>query len=135
MARIELIDERLSESVIGAFFDVYNALGYGFLEHIYSMALERELAARRHRTSREFCVRVMYKGHEVGLQRLDLIVDERLVVEIKSTQELHRSAVRQIYNYLRATNLELGLLLHFGPQPKFFRILCRNPVTPIQVED
>ena len=128
MPRIELIDERLSESVIGAFFDVYNGLGYGFLEHIYANALERELGTRGHRTSREVHVRVMYKGDEVGLQRLDLVVDERLIVEIKSTRELHKSAVRQIYNYLRATDIELGLLLHFGPQPKFFRILCRNPL-------
>ena len=127
MARVELIEERLSESVIGAFFDVYNNLGYGFLEHIYCMALERELVARGHRASREYCVRVLYKGDEIGMQRLDLVVDERLVVEVKSTRELHKSAARQVYNYLHATNLEVGLLLHFGPQPKFFRVLCSNP--------
>ena len=126
MARIDLVEEELSDSVIGAFFDVHNALGYGFLEHLYSMALERELVARGHRVSRELSVRIYYKGSELGAQRLDLIVDDKLVIEIKSTLELHKSAVRQLYNYLHATNLEVGLLLHFGPRPKFFRVLCKN---------
>ncbi len=91
------------------------------------MALERELLAREHNVARELCVRVMYKGHELGVQRLDLIVDDKLVVETKSTSDLHKSATRQLYNYLRATNLELGLLLHFGPKPNFHRVICRHP--------
>ena len=81
------------------------------LEHVYfSSRLNASFVARGHRASREHCVRVLYKGDEIGMQRLDLVVDERLVLEIKSTQELHKSAVRQIYNYLHATSLELGLL-------------------------
>jgi GxxExxY protein len=126
MARGELIEERLTHSVIGAFFDVYNTLGYGFLEHVYVMALERELIARRHRVAREVAVRVHYKGHELAEQRLDMIVDEKLVVEIKSTHELHRAANRQVYNYLRSTSLEVGLLLHFGPEARFYRLIHRN---------
>jgi GxxExxY protein len=123
MGHIELIEERLTRSVIGAFFDVYNTLGYGFLEHLYSVALERELVARGHEVSRELSVRINYKGNELGMQRLDLVVDGKLIVEMKSTQDLHKSAVRQLYNYLKATNLSVGLLLHFGPEPKFFRIV------------
>jgi GxxExxY protein len=117
MARHELIEERLTGSVIGAFFDVYNTLGYGFLEHVYVMALERELIERKHRVAREVAVPVLYKGHVLAEQRLDMIVDGKLVVETKSTQELHKGANRQVYNYLKATNLEVGLLLHFGPRP------------------
>lgn len=90
------------------------------------MALERELLLREHRVAREISVRVMYKGDELGVQRLDLIVDDKLVVETKATYELHKSATRQLYNYLRATNLELGLLLHFGPRPAFHRVISRN---------
>jgi GxxExxY protein len=127
MARGELIDERLTHSVIGAFYEVYNTLGCRFLEHLYENALERELRARGHRVGREVYVVVHYKGEELGRQRIDMIVDERLVVEIMSTHELHSSATRQIYNHLKATNLELGLLLHFGPKPDFHRILRRNP--------
>jgi GxxExxY protein len=68
----------------------------------------------------------MYKGSELGVQRLDLIVDGRIVVETKASRELHGSAGRQLYNYLRATNLEVGLLLHFGLKPSFYRIICRH---------
>jgi GxxExxY protein len=126
MARNELLQETLTRSVIGAFYEVYNTLGFGFLEHLYVMALERELIAREHNVAREMCVRVMYKGEELGVQRIDLIVDDKLVVETKSSPELHKSATRQLYNYLRATNLEVGLLLHFGPRPNFHRVICRN---------
>ena len=127
MARNELIEERLTHSVIGAFYEVYNTLGYGFLEHLYKAALERELRDRGHRVGREVYVLVIYKGQPLGRQKIDLIVDDTLVVEIKSTQSLHESATRQIYNYLRATNLTVGLLLHFGPKPNFHRIICRKP--------
>src|SRR5687768_15956396 len=117
MPRIDLLQEDRTHSVIGAFYEVYNTLGFRFLEGIYGMDLERELRARGHRVAREACVRVYYKGEELGQQRLDMIVDEELVIEIKSTYRLHRAAPRQVLNYLKATNLEVGLLLHFGPAP------------------
>lgn len=128
MLRRQLIEQERTHSVIGAFYDVYNTLGFGFLEHLYVMALERELVARGHRVAREVSIRIMYKGTELGRQRLDMIVDDKLVVETKSTYELHRAADRQVYNYLRATNLEVGLLLHFGPKPKFYRVVCAHAV-------
>jgi GxxExxY protein len=118
-----LIDERLTHSVIGAFYDVYNALGFGFLEQVYMSALERELRARGHAVGREVYVPVLYKGEEVARQRIDMIVDRQVLVEAKSTRELHKSAKRQVYNYLRATHLEVGLLLHFGPDPCFYRLV------------
>jgi len=130
MALHELVEERLTGSVIGAFFEVYNNLGYGFLEHVYVMALERELIARKHRVAREVAVQVFYKGDHLAEQRLDMIVDQRLVVETKSTHELHKSANRQVYNYLRSTNLEVGLLLHFGPDARFYRVVHRNKNNP-----
>jgi GxxExxY protein len=126
MAQELLVAERITRSVIGAFFEVYNTLGFGFLEHLYVLGLERELRWRGHEVARELGVRVMYKGEELGFQRLDLVVDNTLVVETKSTTNLHKTAPRQLYNYLRATNLEVGLLLHFGPEPKFYRVLCTN---------
>jgi GxxExxY protein len=129
MARLELIHERLTFSVIGAFFEVYHTLGFGFLEHVYVASLTRELHDRGHSVGREVSVPVMYKGEEVSRQRLDVIVDETLVVETKSTRTLHEGAARQVANYLRATNLEVGLLLHFGPHPRFYRVICTNPAT------
>ena len=126
VARADLIEETLTRSVIGAFFEVYNNLGFGFLEHLYVLALERELLSRGHRVGREVWVRVSYKGEELGIQRVDMIVDETLVVETKATLKLPASAGRQLYNYLRATNLEVGLLLHFGTKASFYRQICTN---------
>ena len=126
MSKPELVEERLTRSVIGAFFQVYNTLGYGFLEHIYVMALERELLERGHRVAREVSVRVRYKQHVIGVQRIDMIVDEKLIVEIKSTLELPTAARRQVFNYLRATKLEVGLLLHFGLEPRLYRLFSSN---------
>ena len=126
MDKRELIEERLTGSVIGAFFEVYNALDFGYLEHLYAAALERELLSRGYHVARELAVRVMYKGEEIGCQRLDMVVDDVLVVEVKSTTKLGEIAPRQVHNYLRATNLEVGLLLHFGPEPKFYRVVCEN---------
>jgi GxxExxY protein len=124
-----LVEEKLTHS----FFE-YNELGYGFLEHIYLAALERELLARGHTVAREFGVPVMYKGEELGYQRPDMIVDGKVVIEGKSTQELHAAATRQILSYLRATSLEVGFLLHFGPEPKFFRLVNQknraHPLNP-----
>ena len=122
----ELVEERLTHAVIGAFFEVYNTLGFGFLEHVYVMALERELRDRGHTVAREVAVRIMYKNEHLSTQRLDMIIDDRLVVETKSTHQLHSAAIRQLFNYLRGTNLEVGLLLHFGPEPKFYRQIRKN---------
>jgi len=121
MGRIELLEQELTQGVIGAFFEVYNTLGFGFLEHIHASALERELRERGYDVAREVAVRVMYKQEYLCTQRIDMIVDGRLVIELKSTYQLHAAAIRQLYNYLRGTNLEVGLLLHFGPEPKFYR--------------
>lgn len=112
--------------MIGAFFTVYNRLGYGYLERLYVMALERELRARNHDVGREVGVTVVYDGQVLGQQRLDMVVDSKLVVEVKSTERLHPSARRQLFNYLKSTRLELGLLLHFGPEPAFYRVICTN---------
>ena len=119
----ELIEEKLTYSIIGAFFEVYNTLGFGFLEHIYVLALERELRARGHTVARELGVQILYKGEELGFQRLDIVIDSVVVIEVKSTFDLHPASHRQVYNYLRATSLKVGLLLHFGPEPQFFRLV------------
>jgi GxxExxY protein len=135
MPKKELIEEKLTQSVIGAFFDVYNTLGYGFFESVYATALERELVARGHRVAREVSIQIPYKGIVLAIQRLDMIVDDKLIVETKSTNELQQAAARQVYSYLRASNLKVALLLHFGPEPRFYRFVSRdankNPSHPL----
>lgn len=126
MQRRSLIEEELTHSIIGAFFEVYNTLGFGFLEHLYVLALEMELRDRGHQVAREVGIMVKYKGVELGYQRIDMIIDNKVLVETKSTPELHQAAGRQVFNYLRATNLEVGLLLHFGIKPKFHRTIFHH---------
>lgn len=96
------------------------------MEHVYGAALEQELQSRGHSVAREVSVQVFYKQRPLATLRLDLLVDGKVVVEIKSAYELHKAASRQVYSYLRATNLEVALLLHFGPRPSFFRMLLTN---------
>ena len=126
MTNIALLEERLTASVIDAFFEVYNTLGHGFLEHIFKAALERELRTRGHRVAREVGVTVFYKGEEIAEQRLDMVVDDRLVVEVKAKQDRALVGREQLFNYLRATNLEIGLLLNFGSRPLVKRVISQN---------
>jgi GxxExxY protein len=126
----ELNEAETTRAVITAFYAVYDELGYGFLESLYMTALERELLAEGHAVGREVYVPVSYRGAELGRQRLDMIVDEKVVVEAKATETLHPIATRQLFAYLRATRLEVGLLLHFGPRPRFRRVVCLNDPQP-----
>ena len=126
MQKHRLLEEGLTQSVIGCFFDVYNYFGGGLPEYIYVRALERELRARGHRVEREVAVMVSYKDEELAMLRLDMLVDGCLVIEAKATDDLHPKALRQLYNYLRCTPHEVGLLLHFGSEPKFYRVICHN---------
>ena len=126
MPRQQLLEENLTRSVIGAFYEVYNTLGFGFLEHIYVMGLERELVARGHQVTRELGVMVRYKDADLAFHRMDMVVDGKVIVEVKSSLKLHEAYARQVFNYLKATRLEVGLLLHFGPEARYYRIISSN---------
>jgi GxxExxY protein len=119
------LHERLTHSIIGAFDEVYNTLGFGFLEHLHPGPGDRAASARPQR-SREVSVPVFYKGHELGRQRFDMVVDGKVIVEVKSTFDLANAAQRQLRSYLQGTKLEVGLLLHFGPKAQFYRIVSAN---------
>lgn len=121
-ARKKLLYADITQAIIDAFFAVYNKLGFGFLENVYCGALIHELRRRGHSVAREVLVPVTYDGVVVARYGMDLIVDDCVVVEVKSTERLNPNDQRQLLNYLRATPLQIGLLLHFGPRPKFYRI-------------
>jgi GxxExxY protein len=118
-----LLERETTHHVIGAFYEVYSTLGYGFLEHVYRDALELELIDRGRNVRKEVYVPVWYKRSLISNQRVDLIVDERVVVEIKSSRVLPYDSPAQLRNYLQATTFEVGMLLHFGPKPRFYRIV------------
>jgi GxxExxY protein len=119
--------ERRAYSVIGAFYEVYKYLGFGFLEQLYVTALEYELLQRGHTVGREVLVPIEYKRQRIGTQRLDLLVDGVFIVEAKATHDLPPTATRQVYNYLHGARLERGIVLHFGPEPRFHHVRCPPP--------
>ena len=122
----ELLEKERTASIIAAFYEVYNHLGAGLLEQAYSGALEYELQLRGHVVRREVPAEIWYKGKVVATYRIDKVVDDRVVVENKSTPYLVRDDHRQLLNFLRATRWEVGLLLHFGPKPQFYRVVSSN---------
>ena len=121
-----MLEAALTQSVIGAFYEVHGELGFGFREYIYARALERNLMAKGHQVGREVAVAVYYQGEPIAWQCLDMIVDGKLLIETKATERLHPGAELQLFSYLCATTLEVGLLLHFGREAKFSRVICEN---------
>ena len=117
----DFVEPELSRIIVGAFFQVYNDLGYGLSESLYAKALEVELQEQGCAVEREHLFEVVYRGREIGRQRLDMLVDRRVIVEVKSTEHLAYAAHRQLRSYVCASGLRLGILLHFGPKPAFFR--------------
>jgi GxxExxY protein len=116
-----LLEAETTKHVIASFFEVYNTLGFGFLERVYADALEIELVERGRSVQREVMVPIFYKGRKISSQRVDMVVDGRVLVELKSTSVLQVDAERTFSNYLRASTMAVGLLLHFGPKPRFKR--------------
>ena len=116
-----LLHGALTESIIGAFYTVYDKLGYGFLEKIYCKALIIELERRGHTVECQVPVAVYYDGIDIGSFKMDLVVDHLIVVEVKSSAAVCEADHAQLLNYLRSTAFEVGLLLHFGPKPKVYR--------------
>lgn len=113
----------LTHECIGAFYEVYNALRYGLLESTYANALELELLERGLPIEREAGLQVHYKGRVVGLYRADIIVDGRLILELKAQGDIGHPERRQLLHYLRVTRLRLGLVLNFGPEAKILRVV------------
>ena len=111
----------VTERVIGAFYDVYNALGYGFLEAVYERALAIELEKLGLHVVTQARIQVSYAGQVVGDYFADLLVEEKVLIEVKAARSLHEEHEAQLLNYLKATRYEVGLLLNFGPKPQLKR--------------
>ena len=124
--RQQWVEQELSYIIIGCFFWVYNNLGFGFLETIYARALEVALRQRGLKVEREVPVTIFFEGVAVGQHRMDMVIEGRIVLEIKATEKLSDVAKRQLRNYLSAMDLELGILLHFGPTANHHRVLRKK---------
>jgi len=117
----------LTEQIIGAFYTVYSALGYGFLENIYVKALMIELNRRGIKVNDELPIQVHYLGQLIGEYYADIVVNELVILEIKAVKNLAVEHEAQLLNYLKATPYEVGLLLNFGPKPETKRRSFDNP--------
>jgi GxxExxY protein len=122
-----LLHREITERILNSFYGVYDEHGYGFAEGVYSRSLVVELSSRGLKVAREVETIVMYKGVQVGVYRADLIVEGKVLVEVKTIETLSPADERQVLNYLKSTRLEVGLLLNFGPRPTFRRLVLSRP--------
>ena len=120
------LHNELTAQIIKAFYTVYNELGYGFLEKVYENALVIELKKMRLNVRRQYPIKVYYKGEIVGDFFADNIVDNKVIIELKSVKQLLPVHEAQLINYLKATDMEIGLLLNFGDIPEIRRKIFRN---------
>ncbi|HEY9229166.1 MAG TPA: GxxExxY protein [Gemmatimonadaceae bacterium] len=121
-----LLHAATTQGILDAFREVHRTFGFGYREFIYSLAMERELIARGHRVRREVPIMIYFRGEPLATQKVDMLVDEVVIVENKATEQLHPSANPILFSYLCSSDLEVGMLLHFGHEAAFQRILCEN---------
>jgi len=123
---MDLLHKDLTDSILKTFYDVYNTLGYGFLEKVYQNALYLELKSRGFEVEAQKQIKVYYKSMEVGVYYADLIVNDLIILELKAAECIVEEFEWQLLNYLRATDKEVGLLLNFGRKPGFKRKIFDN---------
>jgi len=116
----------LTREIIGAFYQVYNSLGYGYVESVYQRALPLALAKRGFRSEREVPLSVSFMETVVGDYRADLVVEGKVIVETKVADKILPVHEMQLLNYLKGTGIAVGLVLNFGPRPTFRRMLLTN---------
>ncbi|HEU5414813.1 MAG TPA: GxxExxY protein [Candidatus Angelobacter sp.] len=116
----------LSEAIIGIFYEVYNELGYGFLESVYRNSLQLALLAKGLRVEAEVAVPVFFRGKNVGDFRADAVVNRSVLLELKTAEAISIAHEALLLNYLRATKLEVGLILNFGPKAQVRRLAYDN---------
>src|SRR5262245_36381360 len=118
--------EEVTNKIIKAFYKVYNTLGYGFLEKVYLNALYIELVEMSFNVDKHKRILVYYNGNIVGDYIADMIVENLVICELKTSESLSEENENQLVNYLRATDIEVGLLLNFGKKPEIRRKIYDN---------
>jgi GxxExxY protein len=117
----------VTDRIIQAFYKVYKSLGYGFLEKVYENAMVIELRKETLNITPQSPIKVYYDEQIIGEYYADLLIDNKVIVEIKAAKCLAPEHEAQLLNYLKATDIEVGLLLNFGPQPEIKRKIFDNP--------
>ncbi len=111
----------LTEKIIEIYYRVYNKLGYGFLEKIYENAMMIEFKKENISAVSQSAIKVLYEGEIVGEYFADILISDKIILEIKAAKNIAEEHEAQLLNYLKATNIEVGLLLNYGPKPNFKR--------------
>ncbi len=121
-----LLHQDLTGQILGAFYRVYNELGSGFVEAVYEHSLTEGLRNDGLKADRQIPVAVNYRGRPAGLFRADIVVEGKIVLELKARSQIFPVHEAQLLNFLRASEFEVGLLLNFGPEPRFKRFVFSN---------
>ncbi len=122
-----LLHSELTDKIIAAFYTVYNELGYGFLEKVYENAMAEEMKASGIAFKQQAPVKVHYRNAVVGEYYADFLVEDKVIAELKCAESVAIEHEHQLINYLKATGLEVGLLLNFGANPQIRRkIFTKN---------
>lgn len=121
-----LLHSEITSEIIKAFYKVYNTLGYGFLEKVYENAIAYELKANSIYVQNQLPIKVFYSGREVGEYFADIVVENKVIVEIKTAISIDKAHEAQLLNYLKATEMEVGLILNFGQKAEYRRKVFAN---------
>lgn len=123
---MELLHKNLTDLIIKAYYKVYNTLGYGFLEKVYENAMMLELQKLGLKCAKQIAIKVYYENELVGEYFADILVNDLVILELKCTENLCEEHEAQLINYLRATDIEVGLLFNFGKNAEFKRKVFKN---------
>ena len=121
-----LLHKSITDGILKAYYNVYNELGFGFLEKVYQNAMYLELKSLGYKVEAQKQIKVYFKNQLVGEYYADLLIDDMVIVELKAIELLMNVHTAQIMNYLKATSIEVGMLLNFGEEPEFKRIIYTN---------
>lgn len=123
---MQYLHSEITSKILKAFFNVYNKLGYGFLEKVYENAMLIELRKFGLKVEKQRPIKVYYDNELVGEYFADIVVNEIVIIELKAAENLMEAHEAQLINYLRATEIEVGLLLNFGKEPQHKRKVFTN---------
>jgi len=121
-----ILHKSITDIILKVYYEVYNELGYGFLEKVYQNAMYFELQSLGYKVEAQKQIKVYFKKQLVGEYYSDLLVEDKVIVELKATELLMNVHIAQIMNYLKVTPIEVGLLLNFGEKPEFKRFIYTN---------
>lgn len=118
--------KEITDLILKSFYEVYNELGDGFIESVYETAMFFVLTSYCLSVERQKAIAVYFRGNNIGDFKADLVVNEKVIVELKAIRSLEPVHEAQLLNYLKASNIEIGLLLNFGRTPEFKRFVYSN---------